>query len=71
MDDRWSESNLTWRNQRVVVTGGAGFLGSFVAEKRQARGAAEVTVPRIENYDPFVSERLLRLATRIRDELAD
>jgi len=46
----WPDSNLFWRDKRVVVTGGAGFLGSFVIEKLQARGAAEVFVPRIEDY---------------------
>ena len=40
-----------WKDKRVCVTGGAGFLGSFVLEKLEARGAAEVFVPRIDNYD--------------------
>jgi GDP-L-fucose synthase len=40
-----------WHNRRVIVTGGAGFLGSFVLEKLKARGVAEVLVPRIEQYD--------------------
>jgi len=48
----WPDSTLTWRDKRVVVTGGAGFLGSFVVEKLQARGAAEITVPRSEEYSP-------------------
>jgi nucleoside-diphosphate-sugar epimerase len=29
-----------WANKRVVVTGGHGFLGSFVAEKLRERGAS-------------------------------
>ena len=35
----------------MVVTGGAGFLGSFVVNKLGDRGAAEIFVPRKQNYD--------------------
>jgi len=52
MNSDWPDSKLFWRNQRVVVTGGAGFLGSFVVEKLRERGAREIFVPRIEEYDP-------------------
>ena len=46
-----SNQNSFWINKRVIVTGGAGFLGSFVIEKLKERGAADIIVPRIENYD--------------------
>jgi len=40
-----------WANRRVCVTGGAGFLGSFVTEKLRSMGAKEVFVPLIDDYD--------------------
>ena len=33
MNPDWPNSATFWRNKRVTVTGGAGFLGSFVVEK--------------------------------------
>jgi len=40
-----------WADRRVCVTGGAGFLGSFVQEVLQERGASDIFIPKIENYD--------------------
>jgi len=39
-----------WQDKRVVVTGGAGFLGSFVVERLRRDGAV-VFVPRSADYD--------------------
>ncbi|MCC6454893.1 MAG: GDP-L-fucose synthase [Caldilineaceae bacterium] len=47
----WPDSQVFWRNKRVIVTGGSGFLGSFVVDRLQQRGAAEVIVPRRKEYD--------------------
>ena len=40
-----------WNGKRVIVTGGAGFLGSFVTEQLTQRGAQDIFIPRIENYN--------------------
>jgi len=47
----WPDSETFWRDKRVIVTGGAGFLGSFVVEKLEQRGAADIIVPRSSDYD--------------------
>ncbi len=40
-----------WEDQTVVVTGGAGFLGSFVVEQLRVKGCHQVVVPRSTDYD--------------------
>jgi GDP-L-fucose synthase len=50
-----------WAQKRVVVTGGAGFLGSFVVEKLRERGCENVTVPRSREYDLRDREAIVRL----------
>ena len=40
-----------WKDKRVIVTGGSGFLGSFVVERLKQRGTADVFVPRSSKYD--------------------
>ncbi len=50
-----------WQDNRFVVTGGAGFLGSFVVEALRARGAQDVFVPRRADYDLRQREAVLAL----------
>jgi GDP-L-fucose synthase len=50
-----------WQNQRVVVTGGAGFLGSFVVDALGQRGCGQVFVPRSREYDLRERQSIIRL----------
>ncbi len=40
-----------WSDQRVIVTGGAGFLGSFVVDGLKARGCSHIVIPRSRECD--------------------
>lgn len=50
-DSQFVSPQAFWSNKRVIVTGGSGFLGSFVVEKLKQRGALEIIVPHYEDYD--------------------
>jgi len=44
-------SSQFWINKRVCVTGGDGFLGSFVQKTLKEHGATEIFIPTIDKYD--------------------
>lgn len=50
-----------WPDKRVVVTGGAGFLGSFVVEQLRAKGCRDIVVPRSQDYDLVHMDAVRRL----------
>lgn len=50
-----------WTDQRFLVTGGGGFLGSHVVEALKRRGATEVFVPHRVQYDLVEMEAVQQL----------
>jgi GDP-L-fucose synthase len=56
-----SIESSSWSGKKVIVTGGAGFLGNYVVEKLRQRGAEEIIIPRIEQYDLTEIESINRL----------
>src|SRR5512138_3673058 len=58
-----------WRDKRVVVTGGAGFLGSAVIQKLRERGCENVFVPRSKDYDLRYQQKIVSLYEKTRPEI--
>ena len=58
-----------WSRKRVLVTGGAGFLGSQVVAKLRASGCPEIFVPRSREFDLCKKEDVNRLFDRIHPDL--
>ncbi len=58
-----------WPAERIVVTGGAGFLGSFVVQELRRRGAGGIFVPRSRDYDLVQMDDVKRLYADFRPTL--
>lgn len=56
-------------DKRIVVTGGAGFLGSFVIERLKEAGCKNIFVARFEEYDLRDKDSILKLFRDARPEV--
>jgi GDP-L-fucose synthase len=65
----FQEPEQYWQNKRICVTGGAGFLGSFVLETLKERGAKDIFVPTIEEYDLTDQGEIRRMLTDSQPDL--
>ena len=58
-----------WTNRRVVVSGGNGFLGSFVVETLRAEGCTEIVVPRSRDFNLCEKADAIRLFKEARPDI--
>jgi GDP-L-fucose synthase len=57
----WQSDPDFWAKRKICVTGGAGFLGSYVLEKLGERGAESTFVPTIEEYNLVDPQDVIRM----------
>ncbi len=57
----YPDSKEFWADKKVCVTGGDGFLGSFVQKVLAERGAKNVFIPLIDDYDLTDKDNIQRM----------
>lgn len=55
------DDNNFWTENRFCVTGGAGFLGSFLVERMRRKGAGQIFIPNFPEYDLTRGEEVSRM----------
>jgi GDP-L-fucose synthase len=58
-----------FEDRRIVVTGGAGFLGSYVIDVLEKRGCKNILVPRIEDYDLVQMDNIVRMYADMKPDI--
>lgn len=61
--------HISHQTARIVVTGGAGFLGAHVVKELARRGYTNVFVPIIEEYDFVVADDVVRMYQQLRPDI--
>jgi GDP-L-fucose synthase len=60
--------DMNLAGKRVVVTGGAGFLGRILLERLRARGCTDILVPHVEDYDLTTEPAVERMYADMRPD---
>ena len=55
------DNALDWAQKRICVTGGAGFLGTHLIRDLKARGAQDIFIPTLEEYDLVEKDSIQRM----------
>ena len=58
-----------WKNKRVVVTGGEGFLGRVVIQQLKAKGCKRIFVPRSARFDLREKSAIRKMYNRARPDI--
>jgi len=58
-----------WKDKRVCVTGGAGFLGSAITSKLRGLGCGELITPRSRDFDLRINESIKKLYFEARPQI--
>ena len=58
-----------WSNKKVVVTGGAGFLGSYILSRLKKLSPKEIFVPTFPEYDLTKKEAIMEMYEKVKPDI--
>ena len=58
-----------WKNKRVIVTGGAGFVGRVIVQELKNKNCGQITVPRSKEVDLRKTAAIRKLYTQAKPDL--